>query len=178
MNHQSMADLIAMCFLGHDTKYLGKQAAFRVPVFGWALRIAGEVPVLRGDKESGARALDALGAWLDRGVSVAIFPEGTRTADGALGAFKMGAFRLAIDHGRPIVPVVISGARDLLPKASFVMSGRADVWVRVLEPIPTDGLAASDTPALAERTRARMLAALEELDGRRARDQAKKANAP
>jgi 1-acyl-sn-glycerol-3-phosphate acyltransferase len=127
VNHQSMADLIAMCFLGHDTKYLGKQAAFRVPVFGWALRIAGEVPVERGNKESGARALEALGEWLDNGVSVAIFPEGTRTSDGTLGAFKMGAFRLAIDHQRPVVPIVISGARDLLPKSSFVMKGRADV---------------------------------------------------
>jgi len=163
VNHQSFADLMAMCFLGHDTKYLGKRSVFKVPVFGWALRVAGEVPVERGNKESGARALAELGGWLDRGVSVAIFPEGTRTEDGAIGAFKMGAFKLAIDHQRPIVPVVISGARDLLPKRSFILSGAADVWLRVLEPLPTLGLVPEDTSTLASLTRDKMVAALAEL---------------
>ncbi len=163
VNHQSLADLIVMCFLGHPTKYLGKEAVFRVPVLGWALRIAGEVPVERGNRESGARALRALGEWLDRGVSVAVFPEGTRTDDGSLGAFKLGAFRLAVDHGRPVAPVVIRGARDLLPKHSLVFEKQANVRVRVLEPIPTAGLGADAVPALAERVRASMVAALEEM---------------
>lgn len=182
VNHQSLFDLPVMCFLGHDTKYLGKASVFRVPVFGWALKVAGEVAVRRGDKRSGARALEELGRWLERGVSVAIFPEGTRTEDGSIGAFRMGAFKLAIDHQRPVVPIVIAGARDLLPKGSLVFKARADVRIRVLEPLPTAGLGHDDVAALAEEARARMLAAFAELEreppARGARGQAKRANAP
>lgn len=166
VNHQSFADLIAMCFLDHPTKYLGKQSAFKVPVFGWALRIAGEVPVVRGDRQSGAEALDRLGDWLDRGVSVALFPEGTRSDDGSLGKFKLGAFNLAIQSGRPVVPVVIAGARALLPKHSLVFQKHADIHLRVLEPEPTDGLSTSDAPALAERVRERMRVALSGMEAR------------
>lgn len=160
-NHQSFADLIAMCFLGHDTKYLGKGSVFRVPVFGWALRIAGEVPVERGNKQSGSTALAELGKWLDKGVSVCVFPEGTRSKDGSIGPFKMGAFKLAIDHERPIVPVVIAGAADLLPKHSLIFSGRAHVKIRVLEPIASEG---RDVEDLANEVRERMLAVFRELN--------------
>lgn len=164
VNHQSMADLMVMCFLGHPTKYLGKESAFKVPVFGWALRIAGEVPVKRGDKKSGAAALEKLGDWLDRGVSVALFPEGTRTDDGSLGKFKLGAFALAVDHQTPIVPIVIAGARALLPKKSVVFQRDASIRLRVLDPIPTRGLGRGDVEGLAERARAAMLATLAELE--------------
>lgn len=159
VNHQSFADLMAMCFLDHPTKYLGKESVFKVPVFGWALRIAGEVPVVRGDRQSGAEALSRLGDWLDRGVSVALFPEGTRSDDGSIGKFKLGAFKLAIEAGRPIVPVVISGAGDLLPKRSLLFRKHADIRLTVLAPEPTLDLGPEDAPELAERVRARMLEA-------------------
>lgn len=160
VNHQSLTDLIAMCFLDHPTKYLGKKAAFDVPVFGWALRIAGEVPVVRGDRTSGAAALEKLGHWLERGVSVTLFPEGTRSETGALGPFKHGAFRLAIAHQRPIVPVVLTGAHDLLPKGALLFKRRADLEVTVLDPIPTNGLGPEDVVALSDRVHAAMSVAL------------------
>jgi 1-acyl-sn-glycerol-3-phosphate acyltransferase len=161
VNHQSFADLVAMCFLDHPTKYLGKASVFDVPVFGWALRIAGEVPVVRGNRDSGREALERLGSWLDRGVSVALFPEGTRTETGEIGPFKVGAFKLAIAHRRPIVPVVLSGARNLLPKGSLVFEGHADVRVRVLDPVSTDAYTIDDAGKLAEEVRAKMVAAYE-----------------
>lgn len=164
VNHQSFADLMAMCFLDHPTKYLGKQSVFKVPVFGWALRIAGEVPVRRGDRRSGAKALEQLAEWLARGVSVTLFPEGTRSADGSIGRFKLGAFNLAIEAQRPVVPVVIAGARELLPKHSVVFQKQAEIRLRVLEPETTRGLTSSDAPALADRVRARMAEALAELE--------------
>lgn len=160
VNHQSLADLIAMCFLDHPTKYLGKKAAFDVPVFGWALRIAGEVPVVRGDRTSGAAAVEELGAWLERGVSVCVFPEGTRSKSGELGTFKHGAFRLAIAHQRPVVPIVLSGAADLLPKGSVLFKQRAHIEVQVLDPIPTADLGPDDVVTLTDRVRAVMAAAL------------------
>jgi 1-acyl-sn-glycerol-3-phosphate acyltransferase len=163
-NHQSMADLIAMCFLGHPTKYLGKASVFEVPVLGWALKIAGEVPVDRGDKGSGSKALRELGRWLDRGVSVCLFPEGTRTDDGTIGPFKMGAFKLAIEHARPVVPVVIAGARDLLPKHSVLFEREAHVRVRVLDPISTLDLGPDDVATLAARVRDAMIRELDALE--------------
>ncbi len=158
-NHQSLIDLVLMCLLGRPMKYLGKASVFRVPVFGWALRIAGEVPVERGNRESGAQALDELKRWLSRGVSVCLFPEGTRSDDDEIGPFRKGAFRLAIETQRSIVPVVISGARDVLPKGSLVFARSADVRVQVLEPVDTAGLTSRDTDALAERVRGAMVEA-------------------
>jgi 1-acyl-sn-glycerol-3-phosphate acyltransferase len=168
VNHQSLADLIVMCFLHHRTKFLGKASLFKLPVFGWVLRIAGEVPVERGDRSSGSRALSELGRWLERGVSVCVFPEGTRSPDGGIAPFKLGAFKLAIEAGRPVVPVVISGATELLPKHSLVFERRADIRARVLAPIPTARLALSDTEELAREVRSRMVQALTELDQARA----------
>jgi 1-acyl-sn-glycerol-3-phosphate acyltransferase len=163
VNHQSFADLIAMCFLDHPTKYLGKASVFSVPIFGWALRVAGEVPVERGNRASGREALAKLGRWLERGVSVGLFPEGTRSESGAIGPFKLGAFRLAIEHQRPVAPVVLTGAREVLPKGSMIFEDEATIRLRVLDPIPTTGMKEDQVQALADEVRAKMLAAFEEM---------------
>ena len=163
VNHQSLFDLIVTGFLHHPTKYLGKASVFSVPVFGWALKIAGEVPVQRGDRHSGSQALFALRRWLGRGVSVCLFPEGTRSADGKIAPFKLGAFNLAIQTRCPIAPVVLSGARNLLPKHSLVFQREARIRLRVLQPVPTLGLDSSDAQRLAEEIRAAMAEALQEL---------------
>lgn len=164
VNHQSLVDLLAMCFLHHPVKYLGKQSVFDVPIFGWALRVAGEIPVERGDRTSGSQARRRITEWLERGVSVAVFPEGTRSGDGSMGSFKPGAFQLAIAAKRPIVPVVLGGARDLLPKRSVVFARDAHIRVRVLPPVSTLGLGPSDAADLARRVRESMLGALDEIE--------------
>lgn len=164
VNHQSLVDLIAMCFLHHPTKYLGKAAVFRVPVFGWALHIAGEVPVERGNRKSGSQALLELRRWLARGVSVCLFPEGTRSEAGGIAPFKLGAFNLAIQTRCPIVPVVLAGARELLPKGSVVFEKSAHIRVRVLPPVSTLGLDGSEAGRLAGEVREQMIAALRELE--------------
>jgi 1-acyl-sn-glycerol-3-phosphate acyltransferase len=81
-----------------------------------------------------------------------IFPEGTRSADGSLREFKDGAFRLAIDTGTPILPLVVHGARTALRKHDWRM-GDSRAEVRVLEPIETTGLGADDIPVLREKVR-------------------------
>jgi len=166
VNHQSLADLIVMCFLHHPTKFLGKASLFKLPVFGWALRIAGEVAVERGDRGSGSTALRELRKWLSRGVSVCLFPEGTRSEDGGIAPFKMGAFKLAIEAGAPILPVVLSGAAALLPKNSMLFDQRADIRVRVLRPFSTLRRKVTDTDVLAAEVRGQMIEALRELDAR------------
>ena len=95
------------------------------------------------------------------GQSVVIFPEGTRTRDGRLGAFKKGGFHLAMESGAAIVPVAIRGSREVMPRGSALIragSGQLEVG----EPIPTAGVAASDRDALIARSRGRVAAMLGE----------------
>ena len=114
--------------------------------------MAGDVPVTRGDGESGRQALEACGRWLRQGMPVMIFPEGTRSRDGQLQAFKDGAFRLAIEHQCPILPLALVGTREALVKGSWKMNV-THAEVRVLDPIETTGLSKDDIPALRDRTR-------------------------
>jgi len=96
---------------------------------------------------------------LQGGVSVILFPEGTRSPDGRVGEFRDGAFRLAIEAGVDVVPLAISGAAASLPKRSLVFHP-ATATLRVLPAVPTTGLAADDARALGSRVRARIEAAI------------------
>ena len=154
-NHESDADVFLVALLPHDLKWLSKVSIYRLPVMGWAMRLAGDVPVVRGDRESGAAALDSCRVWLERGVSVVIFPEGTRSRSLELLPFREGAFRLAVDTGAPILPLVLAGTREAMPPGSILFRP-ARARLKVLEPFETRGLGEADVPALADRVRARM----------------------
>src|SRR5690606_28984028 len=104
-----------------------------------------------------AQALEACRERLRQGVSVMIFPEGTRSRTDDLLPFKEGAFRLAVESGVPILPLVVAGTRGAMKKGSLVF-GRAVAEVRALEPIPTDGLTIADVPALRDRVRELIIA--------------------
>jgi 1-acyl-sn-glycerol-3-phosphate acyltransferase len=159
-NHRSMVDALAIACLPREMKWIGKAEAFRVPWLGWAFRIAGYVPVVRGDKESGSVALARLRRYLDAGIPVGLFAEGTRSRDGTLSPFRPGPFKLAIDAGVPIVPVAITGAGEAMaPDQAWIRPSR--IRVRILPPIPTAGLASGDVDRLREETRTRIAAALE-----------------
>lgn len=146
-NHESNADVWAMFQLGCNFKWLGKAEVFRIPVIGWAMRYGGYVPVERGNKESGAAAMVHSRQWLDRGIPMFFFPEGTRSKTGELLPFKIGAFKLARDAHVAIQPLIIKGTKDLLAKGS-VVPGRSTVTVKVLPAMsintsePLDELAA------------------------------------
>lgn len=146
-NHESMADIIALYYLGHPFKWIAKQSLFFVPLMGWAMWFAGYIPLKRGKKDSILRCMEKSAEWLRRGVSIAMFPEGTRSFDGRVKPFKDGAFRLAVDCGVPVVPVALEGPRTLLTKGSWLFAPRARLVVRVGEPIhPRD-----DGPTEVER---------------------------
>jgi 1-acyl-sn-glycerol-3-phosphate acyltransferase len=159
-NHRSMVDALAIARLPREMKWLGKEEAFRIPWLGWAFHLAGFVPVDRGDKASGAAALARLRAYLDAGIPVGLFAEGTRSRDGSLRAFRPGPFKLAIDAGVPVVPVAILGAGEAMPPEG-VRIHRSDMRVRILPPLPTTGLTATDVDRLREEVRERIAAALE-----------------
>ena len=159
-NHRSNVDALAIARLPREMKWIGKAEVFKVPWLGWAFRIAGYVPVVRGDKESGSLALARLRRYLEAGIPVGLFAEGTRSRDGTLSPFRPGPFKLAIDAGVPIVPVAITGAGEAMrPGHAWIRPAR--IRVRILPPIPTKGLASGDVDRLREETRARIAAALE-----------------
>lgn len=151
-NHESFADIFLISHLPWEMKWLSKEAIFKVPVMGWMMRMAGDVSVRRDVRSSRAEALDQCRDRLAKRVSVMIFPEGTRSRTSELLPFKDGAFRLAVETGTPILPLVVAGTRHAMAKGSFVFRP-AVAEVRALEPIPTEGLSMSDVPALRDRVR-------------------------
>jgi 1-acyl-sn-glycerol-3-phosphate acyltransferase len=151
-NHESNADPFLISFLPWEMKWLGKASLFRIPVVGWMMRMAGDVPVKRGDSDSAKEAMAVCARWLERGVPVMFFPEGTRSTNGELLPFKDGAFRLAIDTGADVLPLAIAGTASALPKHSWKF-GRAEGRVTVGTPFSTAGLGPADVDGLKARVR-------------------------
>jgi 1-acyl-sn-glycerol-3-phosphate acyltransferase len=167
-NHESFADILLISHLPWEMKWLSKAELFRIPFLGWLMRLAGDIPVRRGEARSAVEALQACRQVLAGKVSVMIFPEGTRSVGGDMLPFKDGAFRLAVDTGVPILPLALSGTGPALPKRGFLL-GRSIAEVRVLEPIETAGLTTRDVPALRDRVRARILEARDAIRADQAR---------
>jgi 1-acyl-sn-glycerol-3-phosphate acyltransferase len=124
--------------------------------------LAGDIPIKRGFGPSAIEAIARCRAALANRVSVMIFPEGTRSPTADLLPFKDGAFRLAIDAGVPILPLVVHGTRTALRKHDWRL-GRSTAVVRVLPPVETSGLTVDDVPALKQRIRQMILDARAEL---------------
>ena len=158
-NHQSMLDILLLSHIPREMKWVGKEELFRIPWIGWMLRLTGDIAVKRGDAESGTEALGKARAYLARGMSVMFFAEGTRSKTGKLLPFKSGAFRLAIDAGVPVLPVAVQGTAEGMPKGSPWVRP-CDAWARILEPVPTAGLAPDDATKLRDLVRGRIAAAL------------------
>lgn len=160
-NHESFVDILLISHLPWEMKWLSKVEMLRIPVLGWDMWLAGDVPVERGTTRSAVKAMRRCQEILRRHVPVIIFPEGTRTTTGEMLPFKDGAFRLAIDAGVPVLPLMVRGTRTALPKHGWRF-GRADAEVRVLEPITTQGLGVRDVESLKQRVREVIARAREE----------------
>jgi len=148
-------------------KWIAKEEVFKIPFFGLYFRLSGDIPVNRGDRESGGAAIEKARWYVDRGMPVMIFPEGTRSRDGRMGPFKPGAFRLAIEAQVPVVPVAVTGSAYGMPKGSPWIRPTL-VLVRVLEPIDTRGMTGADVVKLMATARSQIAAAEEQLRAERA----------
>lgn len=161
-NHESFVDILLISHLPWEMKWLSKVEILRIPVLGWDMRLAGDVPVERGTRKSALKAMRRCQEVLQQNVSVMMFPEGTRSVTDDLLPFKEGAFRLAVDSGVPILPLVVKGTRTALPKHGWRF-GKSRAEVKVLPEIETAGLTTKDVPALTERVRNLILAEREKL---------------
>lgn len=151
-NHQSQADPFLISNLPWEMKWLGKSVLFKIPFVGWAMSLAGDIPVNRGNKDSAKASMEMCARYLRNNVPVMIFPEGTRSKDGNLLPFKPGAFRLAIENGSDILPLAVSGSMAALPKGSW-KTGNAHARVIVGKPISTKGMTLDDLDALSNQVR-------------------------
>jgi 1-acyl-sn-glycerol-3-phosphate acyltransferase len=158
-NHESHADSVLISHLGFSARWLAKEELMKIPFLGWMMRMANDIPVKRGDKDSGKVAMEEMARHVKGGGSVVLFPEGTRSTTGELGAFKDGAFKLAIETQAPVLPLVLTGCGATLPKGGWVL-GRTRSFARlhVMAPIHTTGLTVDDVPAFRERVRTLMMA--------------------
>ncbi|HBY64352.1 MAG TPA: 1-acyl-sn-glycerol-3-phosphate acyltransferase [Solibacterales bacterium] len=162
-NHQSLADIPLVAHLRIDAKWLAKAELFRIPIVGWMMSLARDIPVERGDRRKAAQALLQAARVLRQGCSLVFFPEGTRSTDGAVLPFNEGPFQLALREGIPVLPVVLDGSGAALPRATWRFSGSYDIHLRVLPESPSEGRDPKDTAGFRDEVRQRIVEGLAEI---------------
>ena len=162
-NHQSMFDILALLgYLPVQFRWLAKMELFRIPVFGYSMARVGYISIDRSNRKSAYKSLQEAAQRIAQGVSVVVFPEGTRSADGQIKPFKAGGFYLAIRSGRPIVPVVIYGSHHVMPKGMIrINPGR--IVLSINQPVETTHYDNSTKEILMESVRYTMKSGLEKI---------------
>ena len=153
-NHVSNVDPPAIvCALPRRVALIAKEAVFRIPIFGTAMRLGKFIPVNRANRGAALASFDLARRYLSEGMSFLVFAEGTRSPDGRLMKFKKGTFVLAIETGAPVVPVTIIGTQHVMPRgASLVRPG--SVLIRFHPPVDPAGYTLQRRDQLMERVRA------------------------
>ena len=152
-NHQSLLDILVLFRVFAHFKWVSKVENFRLPLIGWNMSLNRYIKLKRGDRASVIRMMQECRATLANGNSIMMFPEGTRSPDGRLRAFKTGAFELAKSAGKPILPIVVEGTANALPKRGFVLQGRHQIRITVLDEVPPESFAAESVEDLTARMR-------------------------
>jgi 1-acyl-sn-glycerol-3-phosphate acyltransferase len=137
-NHVSWYDVFAIASVLPRYTFVAKAELRRIPIFGWGAEGAGVVFLERENRKSAFAAYETVAEKIRQGLNIVVFPEGTRGENYSLRSFKKGPFVLAIAAGAPVVPVVVYGTRDVMPKHGFRVRP-ATVHVHLLEPVPTTG---------------------------------------
>jgi 1-acyl-sn-glycerol-3-phosphate acyltransferase len=170
MNHNSGCDIFAAYKIPLNFRWVSKREVFRVPFMGQLLLVHGDIPIERGNaKVAMEKVLREGKLWLGRGVSVAIFPEGTRSKTGEMNRFKAGAFNLAAEAGVDILPIVMTGTNELFN--GWKVNWRNRVAIRVLPAVKAEVVAATDVKELMQQVHDTMV---EELATLRAEIKAEK----
>jgi 1-acyl-sn-glycerol-3-phosphate acyltransferase len=163
-NHQSLFDIpVLLATSPCQIRMMAKRSLFRIPIFGWSLSAGGFIPIDRGGDGTNARqSFSSAIARLQKGTSILLFPEGTRSLTDVLLPFKRGGFLLAMKTGLPIVPVGIRGTRSVQRKDSFAIHP-TEIEVRYGAPIDTAAYGIRRKKELIAEVRARIaeLAGLE-----------------
>jgi len=139
-NHASILDIPALISAApFPVRFLAKKSLLWFPIFGWVLYFSGHILIHRQSAQSALRSLKKAPSLLKKGISIIVFPEGTRSPDGEVKEFKLGAFLLAQYSKFPVVPISISGTYDMLPRHGWCF-WPGTIHIRMSKPIPTGGL--------------------------------------
>lgn len=155
-NHQSQLDIpvLEKVLESYNIRFLAKKSLFKIPFFGWGIKALGYVPVEREDPKEGLKSVLMCIEKLKQGISLIIFPEGTRSKNGTLLPFKLGGFVIPIKSRKNVVPVAIWGTKNILPKGSlWLKTYNKKIKVYIGEPIQTDAFSSKDKEKLSQLVR-------------------------
>lgn len=140
-NHQGAYDIFSIFgFLNHNFRWMMKKSITKIPLIGMACKYSEQIFVDRSSAMAMARSIIEAKKRLRNGMSIVVFPEGTRTLDGKMSTFKKGAFKLAMDFKLPIVPLTIDGSFNILPRTSIVNIKYGKIILTIHKPIyPSKG---------------------------------------
>ena len=150
-NHRSFMDIpVLLAHLPLQFRFLAKKGLFLIPFLGTHLRRAGHLPVVKDNPRASLKSMgDAVRLLRQQGMSVMLFPEGGRSRDGMLQDFIEGAAYIAVKSGAPVIPIAMTGTREVLPMGSLqIMSGMVEL--RIGDPIPTANLTLKDKATLTQ----------------------------
>ena len=152
-NHQSSYDIFALLScLPVQFRWIAKKELFAIPVLGWAMRAANYISIDRSGRRKALESIERAANKIKGGVSVVIFPEGTRSRDGSIQPFKRGGFTLALKSGVPIIPIAIKGSSDVMPRGSLrVRPG--EIHITINRAIDTAPYSLRERDVLMERVR-------------------------
>jgi 1-acyl-sn-glycerol-3-phosphate acyltransferase len=152
-NHASFLDiLLVLASVPHNFRFLVKEEFFSIPFLGLTVRSSGQIPLDRKNPRKGLQSIRHGAELLKKGVSIVVFPEGTRSRDGKVGEFKTTLFVLPIRTKTPVVPVLIEGTFQALPRGSVFLK-RCPIKITFLDPISPDLLVDKDRAFYAEKVR-------------------------
>lgn len=153
-NHQSLFDIfVVLGKLPVQFRWLAKEELFRLFVMGRAMKATGYIPINRSDHRKAFESINQAADKVRGGVSIVIFPEGTRSENGVLKDFKKGGFILAIKSQQPIVPISISGSHRVVPRKDKWVIHPGVVRMTIGDPIPTAGATTKERDLLIEEVR-------------------------
>ena len=148
-----MLDIPVIHCLNFKFLWVSKIENYRVPILGQSMKMAGYIAIRRGHKESVIRMMQESEDALNSGHSLFLFPEGTRSKDLNIKRFKAGSFRLALNTGLPILPVLIEGTGAVLPKKGIIFSAGHRLRLKVLKPVDPEEFGTDDPDILADKIR-------------------------
>jgi 1-acyl-sn-glycerol-3-phosphate acyltransferase len=147
-NHQSFADVVLLFQTRMQFKWIAKDSLFRVPFRGWCMSLARHIRLRRARLSSIRAAYQEASAWINKGVSVMFFPEGTRSASGEMQDFHTGPFKLALKKNVAVLPMAIHGTARAMPKGKWRFNPGSTVGLTVLPAIKPEDVQTSSPDSL------------------------------
>jgi len=158
-NHQSLSDIILLYQTKMQFKWIANEYLFKLPIIGLSMSITKHIKLRKGNLGSIKNAYQEASEWLRRGMSIMLFPEGTRSNGYGLKEFQNGAFKLAIKEQVPILPISIKGTGNAIPRGSRLFVTKIPLSIKVLESVSTSGIALEDFEKLRDSVRSKIEAA-------------------